>query len=244
MPTKTFSEYNSWGGVPTIGIQFRHVWITVFCKIASTTDNYCMRNCVAKVRHIVFIWAYTCHNREVEKKKVRHVLPRVLISLYLICICLVAGFHLPDGVPISPISYVPCWIGTQDLWVLSFCALPHVQLRLFTAELRTSAISFESLTSSETLSTSISVSIKMAQSPSCLHCRSVESKYCFQIFYRAVPWFVNLVFLSLVLWKWSFQTPHDVTVPSVVYRTIRHRLAQRLRFLEILCINKCPTYTP
>ena len=103
MPTKIFSEYNSWGGVPTIGILFRHVWNTVFCKIASTTDNYCMRNCVAKVRHIVFIWAYTCHNREVEKKKVRHVLPRVLISMYLTCICLVAGSpspwrgaHLPD----------------------------------------------------------------------------------------------------------------------------------------------------
>ena len=89
--------------MPTIGILFRHVWITVFCKIASTTDNYCMRNCVAGVRHIVFLRAYTCHNGEVEKKRVRHVLPRVLISLYLICICLVAGSpsawrgaHLPD----------------------------------------------------------------------------------------------------------------------------------------------------
>ena len=101
--TNIFSKYKSWGGVPLIGILFGHVWITVFCNIASTADNYCMRNCVAGVGHVVFIWTYTCHNVEVEKKRVRQVLPRVLISLYLICICLVAGSpspwrgaHLPD----------------------------------------------------------------------------------------------------------------------------------------------------
>ena len=62
-------------------------WNRYIERLRTMTDMFCVYNTSAEGGYVIYIRRDTCHSAETEKKRVRHVLSRVLISPYCVSSC-------------------------------------------------------------------------------------------------------------------------------------------------------------